>query len=261
MQLRHVLLALTPFALVALLHHVYYTTVSLTVGGAVSRAKLQHTLRSGRLAEEQRLGASQPMGSSSIHVRAASPSPAVALAAADAAAAGGQPLTERSGMFVYNRLLRSAPVSAGSSGPSRFSPENGFKDYDDYAARYPPPTLSERRLLDGSPNYLPVPDAESDDPSDLRWRKEIVPGAPCPKGRRPFHILLTAQASEYQEWQSKIMHYHYRKIVAANPCTEMTGFTRILASPNGKPDGLMSTMPTITISQADHSTTRGFQVR
>ena len=57
------------------------------------------------------------------------------------------------------------------------------------------------------------------------------------------------------------MHYHFRKIQKANPCTEMTGFTRLLASANGDPDDLMDYMPTVTVSQLGFDKTRGFQVR
>ena len=46
----------------------------------------------------------------------------------------------------------------------------------------------------------------------------------------------------------------------ANPCTEMVGFTRLLASANGQPDGQMEDMPTVTVAQAGFDKTRGFQV-
>ena len=127
---------------------------------------------------------------------------------------------------------------------------------------WPAPTLSAKRLLDGSANWLPVPDAESAAPSDLAWRSQLTPGvAPphCPKGRRPYHTILTAQASTYQEWQTKIMHYHFRKIQRDNPCTEMTGFTRLLVSNSAQPDGLMSSMPTLLVPQLGFDKTKGFQ--
>jgi hypothetical protein len=244
-QLVHVVLAIMPFALVALLHHLYYTTHALP-DGVATRAKLRVARSNGRVhpavvpGGKHAAGAAEPVAGAGDAASAAKQRGAAAsLGAAATTAAAASPvatttstglvsqsasaLLDRPGMQVYNRLLRSTPVGAGSSGPSTFTPAHGWADYDDFAARYPPPTLSATRLLDGSPNYLPVPDAESPDPSDLRWRREIKPGAACPKGRRPFHVLLTAQASVYQEWQSKIMHYHYRKIVAANPCSEMTG--------------------------------------
>ncbi len=154
---------------------------------------------------------------------------------------------------------------------------------DDVAVAYPDPTLSSNRLLDGSENYLPVPDAEGDSPSDLRWRAAIpdtckppagaataplesaapvLPsGCVCPPGRRPFHTILTAQASTYQRWQTLIFYHHFRKQQRLQPCTEMVGFTRLLASANGGPDDLMKLMPTVTVAQLGFDKTRGFQVR
>ena len=179
---------------------------------------------------------------------------------------------------------------------------------------YPPPTLSAKKLIDGSQNYLPVraclplgavnasawhkphvapspraglshcfllgrgprqlpnvtyvacvtwqvPNAESDAPDDLAWRRvpRAVDGT-CPPGRRPYHTILTAQASVYQEWQTKIFYYHFKKAQAANPCTEMTGFTRLLASAGGNGDSLSAHMPTVTVAQLGHDKTRGFMV-
>ena len=76
---------------------------------------------------------------------------------------------------------------------------------------YPPPTLSSMRLLDGSPNFLPVPNAESDFPDDLAWRRVAATDGSCPPGGRPFHTILTAQVGVYQEWQTKIFYYHFRR--------------------------------------------------
>jgi len=119
-------------------------------------------------------------------------------------------------------------------------------------------------------------------PSDLRWRSGIpdvcrppvgaaehpieapapvLPtGCTCPQGRRPFHTILTAQASTYQRWQTLIFYHHFKKQQRLHPCTEMVGFTRLLASSNGQPDDLMSFMPTVTIPQLGFDKTRGFQV-
>ena len=75
----------------------------------------------------------------------------------------------------------------------------------DVSLDWGPPTLSTKRLIDQSPNYLPVPNAEGPDPDDMTWRKHIPADnlSPCPVGRRPFHTILTAQSSLYQEWQTK----------------------------------------------------------
>ena len=55
-------------------------------------------------------------------------------------------------------------------------------------------------------------------------------------------------------------YYHFRKAQAANPCTEMTGFTRLLASSAGNRDALSDHMPTVTVPQLGHDKTRGFMV-
>mmetsp|Transcript_18419 Transcript_18419/g.58141 ORF Transcript_18419/g.58141 Transcript_18419/m.58141 type:complete len:618 (+) Transcript_18419:1-1854(+) len=77
----------------------------------------------------------------------------------------------------------------------------------------------------------------------------VPPDADCPS-RKPFHTILTAQTSTYQQWQSRIMYYHWLKQRrAAGPCTDMTRFTRLAASKSGKADGLERVMPTIYIAQ------------
>ena len=68
----------------------------------------------------------------------------------------------------------------------------------------------------------------------------------CPPGRKPYHVILTAQDSTYQAWQTRIMYYHFRKLQRANPCTEMTGFTRLLSSSDGRLDELAKEIPTVT---------------
>ena len=67
----------------------------------------------------------------------------------------------------------------------------------------------------------------------------------CP-GRRPYHTVLTATGSNYQQWQARIMYYHWKKQAAAGgPCTDMAAFTRLCATNNGKPDGLQDEIPTL----------------
>jgi len=103
-----------------------------------------------------------------------------------------------------------------------------------------------------------VPNAESERPDDLAWRDHVREGHACPAERRPFHTILTAQASLYQEWQTKIFYYHFRKAQRlGGRCTEMVGFTRLLA---GKADGLMKAMPTVVVKEAGFDKTRGFMV-
>ena len=126
--------------------------------------------------------------------------------------------------------------------------------------KWPPATRSSKLLIDGSPNWLPVPNAEGDNPDDMAWRRLVREDSsePCPSGRKPYHTILTAQASLYQEWQTKIFYYHFRKAQrAGGRCTEMVGFTRLLA---GRADGLMSIMPTVAVPEVGHDKTRGFPV-
>lgn len=71
----------------------------------------------------------------------------------------------------------------------------------------------------------------------------------CP-GRRPFHALLTAQSSPYQQWQARIMYYHWKKqAAAAGPCGEMGAFTRLCATEGAKPDGLETEIPSVFTRQ------------
>ena len=74
--------------------------------------------------------------------------------------------------------------------------------------------------------------------------------AQCGPGRKPYHTLLTTQATVYQQWQSRIMYYHWQKQKTRDgPCTEMGGFTRLVASEGGKPDGLEGEMPSAFVVQ------------
>ncbi len=68
----------------------------------------------------------------------------------------------------------------------------------------------------------------------------------CPPGRKPYHVVLTAQDSTYQAWQTRLMYYHFTKLQRSDPCTEMTGFTRLLSSADGRHDELSKTIPTVT---------------
>lgn len=71
----------------------------------------------------------------------------------------------------------------------------------------------------------------------------------CPD-RRPIHGLLTAQASVYQQWQARIMYYHWEKQKAiAGECTDMAGFTRLTATAGGKPDGLEREIPSVFVEE------------
>eukprot|EP00966_Prymnesium_polylepis_P052482 1215465-Prymnesium_polylepis.1 len=46
------------------------------------------------------------------------------------------------------------------------------------------------------------------------------------------------------------MYFHWKKQAALDgPCTDMTGFTRMVASEDGKPDGLEDEMPSVFVKQ------------
>jgi len=91
--------------------------------------------------------------------------------------------------------------------------------------------------------------SHDDRPSVAKKGPTALSDAECP-GRLPFHTLMTAQSSVYQQWQSRIAYFHWRKNAAAGGrCTDMVGFTRLCATEGGKPDGLEREMPTIFTTQ------------
>lgn len=73
----------------------------------------------------------------------------------------------------------------------------------------------------------------------------------CAK-RSPYHVVLTAASGLYQEWQTRIAYYHYKKLKAEHYCSDIGGFTRLLNTPNAQPDGLIDKIPTIVVSQLGH---------
>jgi hypothetical protein len=88
----------------------------------------------------------------------------------------------------------------------------------------------------------------------------------CPAGRKPYHTLLTATGQVYQQWQCRIMYYHWKKQRDADPagkCTELTGFTRLVASNGGRPDGLEKEIPSYFATEyngAELSRFHGYRV-
>ena len=70
--------------------------------------------------------------------------------------------------------------------------------------------------------------------------------------RKPYHVLLTAASGVYQEWQTRIAYYHYKKLKKMNPCSDVGGFTRLLNTRRAEPDGLMQEIPTILVRQLDY---------
>ena len=69
--------------------------------------------------------------------------------------------------------------------------------------------------------------------------------------RKPYHVVLTAASGIYQEWQTRIAYFHYKKLKAEFPCSDLGGFTRLLNTPNARPDGLMDEIPTVLVSHLE----------
>ena len=100
----------------------------------------------------------------------------------------------------------------------------------------PPAPAALDRDLD--PPSGPASDPPGDPPPPAKPRR-------AKGGNGKFHVLLTANDSQYQRWQSRIMYYHYEKLRAAHPDSALGGFTRILHS--GHPDPLMHEIPTVIV--------------
>ena len=241
--LRHAVFGVMPFALVALVQFYRSTTLLKPDRKASPVAGLPKAARAGPepFDGEPSVGwRAEPLRKANLRVGGGPAAATVASAASTPTTPAAEP-TQAAAVATQARQLS----HGGSATTEAAAPLVVDAPTPDVSRDYPAPTLSAKKLLDGTSNWLPVPNAEGPDPDDLAWMKRVQPNATsCPPGRRPYHTILTAQASTYQEWQTKIMHYHFRKIQRTNPCTEMTGFTRLLVSNNGQPDGLMSSMPT-----------------
>ena len=74
----------------------------------------------------------------------------------------------------------------------------------------------------------------------------------CTRTRLPYHVVMTAASGMYQEWQSRIAYYHYKKQKALNPCSDMGGFTRLFNNANARHDRLMDEIPTLVVQQLGH---------
>lgn len=76
----------------------------------------------------------------------------------------------------------------------------------------------------------------------------------CPASRKPYHVVLTATSQVYQQWQCRVMYHQWKRIRDADPagaCTEMTGFTRLVASGGARPDGLEGEIPSVFTPEWD----------
>jgi hypothetical protein len=94
-----------------------------------------------------------------------------------------------------------------------------------------------------------------------------APVSGCSPDRKPFHTVLTATAQVYQQWQCRVMYFQWKKQRRNDPvgtrCTEMTGFTRLVAHGNGEPDGLEGEIPSYFVneySSQDYQRFHGYRV-
>ena len=74
----------------------------------------------------------------------------------------------------------------------------------------------------------------------------------CDRERRPYHVVMTAASGLYQEWQSRIAYYHYKKQKALHPCSDLGGFTRLFNNRDAQPDRIMDEIPTLVVKQLGH---------
>ncbi len=133
-------------------------------------------------------------------------------------------------------------------------------DWDDARAAQPTaaarrPAVLQRRRAEASSNSSSASEARRTEGSPPPTLSPPPPPPPlddgCP-GRRPYHVLLTAASGIYQQWQSRIMYWQYKKLKAAHPCSDLGGFTRLLNTRASRPDGLMHEIPTIVVGQLDY---------
>lgn len=138
---------------------------------------------------------------------------------------------------LFRRMHPSWNVSAASKSLSQLVSPGGPAE----SVSLPPPPPKEGKLLS---QELALPFRRLGRPA-----AELVgASASTCTHRRPYHVLLTAASGVYQEWQTRIAYYHYRKVKAMHPCSDMGGFTRLLNTRNAMPDGLMSEIPTVRSS-------------
>ena len=103
-------------------------------------------------------------------------------------------------------------------------------------------------LLEEEP---PEPEEEpAAEPAETPPPRQLV--APSCPDRKPYHTLLTATSSNYQQWQSRIMYHHFQKHQASKPCADAVGFTRLCATPDGRPDGLEKEIPSFFTVELSH---------
>jgi len=77
--------------------------------------------------------------------------------------------------------------------------------------------------------------------------------AQCSRRRRPYHVLVPSSLSVEHQWQARLSYHRYLRLKESDPCSDLGGFTRLLTSPDGKPDLLAAEMPTVVTRQLKRS--------
>lgn len=72
----------------------------------------------------------------------------------------------------------------------------------------------------------------------------------------PFHTLITCDGSTYEQWQSRLAYYWFKKQRAKDSCGDMGGFTRVLHS--GQPDAFMQEIPSVVVPRLDAADELGY---
>ena len=143
------------------------------------------------------------------------------------------------------KLERKAVPAAGLPKAARAGPApwDGAAAEDAAASNATARTLQDRRGL----SAMTAPSRQADSTAAA-----ATATSSCPADRKPYHTLLTATAQTYQQWQCRVMYFHWKKQRDADPkgaCTEMTGFTRLVASAGGRPDGLEKEVPSACVKE------------
>jgi len=145
------------------------------------------------------------------------------------------------------KLERKAVPAAGLPKAARAGPApwDGAAAEDAAASNATARTLQDRRGL----SAMTAPSRQAD---STAAPAAAAATSNCPADRKPYHTLLTATAQTYQQWQCRVMYFHWKKQRDADPkgaCTEMTGFTRLVASAGGRPDGLEKEVPSAFVKE------------
>eukprot|EP01065_Artemidia_motanka_P001216 TRINITY_DN10561_c0_g1_i2.p1 TRINITY_DN10561_c0_g1~~TRINITY_DN10561_c0_g1_i2.p1 ORF type:complete len:551 (+),score=188.13 TRINITY_DN10561_c0_g1_i2:56-1708(+) len=113
----------------------------------------------------------------------------------------------------------------------------------------PPPRQPGRRQP--APTPRPRPARAPDTAAAAAPAEGCGPGA--------YHMLLTAQGSVYQMWQSRMMYFHYMKQKARDSCRVMGEFTRLVAC---KPETIpkwKDEVPSFYVEQLSDDDTKKFK--